>query len=271
MSIGDSVSPEYVKAYFEDGVVPYTAERMGWIGDLAKTIYPAWFLAANKDLGFAGYPNSKGRRGNIDPTTKVTELPRSVIIANWVAEQQGRKMLREEWTIPGTEVLLRDIEGPSGFSLFTDVVELTRDLEMPHPVDGRMMTMTAYMDGELDNPQSDLRKSLAERGINGEEILKVIDSWDNPDDDNKDHVAALQGGNVIWEFIKDTQKRYNDMALAELIHGLPKETKEDLLRKVEMTMPEFWYDHFPLEVRARLNLIRKGEGTVIDGEFRLFE
>jgi hypothetical protein len=257
--------PTYVKAYFEDGIVPYTAERMGWIGDLGKTLYPAWFLSANKDLGFAGYPNSKGRRGNIDPTTKVTELPKSVIVANWVAEQQSRKMIREEWTIPGSEVLLRDVEGPSGFSLFTDVVELSGTVELPHPVDGRMMTMTDYMDWELDEPQSQLRRDLAQRGITGEEIAKITQG------DGEDRVAALEGGNVIWEFIKDTQKRYNDMALATLIHGLPKETKAELLREIEMTTPEFWYDQFPVEVKARLNLIDKGEATVIDGEFRLYE
>ena len=262
--------PTYLKAHFEDGVLPYSAERLSWIGDLGKVMFPSWFVAANKDLGFAGYPNSKGHRGNIDPTTKVSELPVSVVIANWVSQQQGRKMIREEWTVPGTEVLLRDIEGPSGFSLFTDVVERSNTVEMPHPVDGRMMTMTDYMDGELDNPQSQLRRDLASRGIYGEQILEILENMKLEDED-KDYVAALEGGNVIWEFIKDTQKRYNDMALAELIHGLPKKDKEELLQQVEMTTPQFWYDQFPVEVKARLNLIDKGEGTVIDGEFRLYE
>ena len=262
--------PTYLKAHFEDGVLPYSAERLSWIGDLGKVMFPAWFVAANKDLGFAGYPNSKGHRGNIDPTTKVSELPVSVVIANWVSQQQGRKMIREEWTVPGTEVLLRDIEGPSGFSLFTDVVERSNTVEMPHPVDGRMMTMTDYMDGELDNSQSQLRRDLASRGIYGEQILEILENMKLKDED-KDYVAALEGGNVIWEFLKDTQKRYNDMALAELIHGLPKEDKEELLQQVEMTTPQFWYDQFPVEVKARLNLIDKGEGTVIDGEFRLYE
>ena len=261
--------PTWLSARFEDGVLPYTAERMSWIGDLGKALWPAMFVAMNKDLGFAGYANPKGRRGAVDPTTKVAVLPRSVIVANWVAQQQDRKMIREEWTVPGTDVLLRDIEMPSGFSLFTEVMERSGEVKMPHPDNPKLMlTMVEYMDMELENPASTLRKSMAQFGLTAEEIDRIVSASDDPE---KEPVAALEGGNVVWEFITETQRRYNDLALADLIHTLPKAEKEELLRQVEMTDPAYWYAQFSPQVQAQLNLIDKGEATFTDGEFRFNE
>ena len=254
--------PETYKATFEDGVGAYSAGRLSWLGDFAAVAWPGQFRAMNLNLGFAGYPVDASKRGNIDPSKKVATLPKSVIVANWVAEQQDRKLVREEWTVPGSEVLLRDVMGPSGMSMFTEVMKASGKIELPHPVTGQMMTLTDFMDAELDNPQSQLRLDLAKRGLVGDEIAKIADG---------DKVAALEAGEVMWEFIKASQKRYNDMALADIIHSAPKDTREEILREIEMKSPEFWYEQFPPEVKAQLNLIDKGEATYSDGEFRLFE
>jgi len=254
--------PATYKAAFEDGIGAYSAGRLSYFGDFAAVAWPGQFRAMNLNLGFAGYDVNASKRGNIDPTQKVAELPQSVIIANWVAEQQDRKMIKEEWTVPGSEVLLRDVMGPSGFSLFTETMQASNEVLLPHPTTGEMMRMTDFMDAELDNPQSQLRLDLAKRGLLGDEIAKIA---------NGDRVAALEAGDVLWEFIKDTQRRYNDMALATIISEAPKSTREDILREIEMHSPEFWYDQFPVEVKAQLNLIDKGEATYIDGEFRLLE
>ena len=254
--------PETYKATFEDGIGAYSAGRLSYLGDFAAVAWSGQFRAMNLNLGFAGYPVDGSKRGNVDPTTKAVTLPKSVIIANWVAEQQDRKLIKEEWTVPGSTVLLRDVMGPSGFSLYTETMKASQTTELPHPVTGEMLTLTDYMDAELDNPASQLRLDLAKRGLLGDEIAKIT---------NGDRVAALEAGDVLWEFIKDSQKRYNDMALAEIIHEAPKETREAILQEIEMTTPEYWYNQFPVEVKSKLNLIDKGAATYTDGEFRLFE
>ena len=260
--------PTWLSARFEDGFLPYNAERVSWIGDLAKALWPAHFVAMNKDLGFAGVANPKGRRGSIDPTTKVTVQPRSVIIANWVSEQQNRKMIREEWKVPGTEVLLRDLEGPNGFSMFTEVMEHSGKVRLPHPDNPAMMlTIVEYMDMELENPDSQLRRNMAQFGLTGDAITRIVEGTELEDDEP---VAALEGGNVVWDFIKETQQRYNDIALADIIHNqLSKKQKEELLLSVEMTTPEYWYEQFSPQTKAQLNLIGKGEATYSEGEFGL--
>ena len=255
-------NPETYKATFEDGWGAYSAGRLSWLGDFAAVAWPGQFRAMNLNLGFAGYPVDASKRGNIDPNKKVATLPKSVIVANWVAEQQDRKLVQEEWTVPGSPVLLRDVMGPSGFSLFTETMKASQTVELPHPISGEMMTLTDYMDYELDNPQSQLRLDLAKRGLVGDEIAKIADG---------DKVAALEAGEVLWEFIKASQKRYNDMALADIINNAPKATREAILLEIEMKSPEFWYEQFPPEVKAQLNLIDKGEATYSDGEFRLFK
>ena len=254
--------PYSYKASIEDGALQYSATRLAWLGDFAAALWPSQFRAMNLNLGFAGYPVNNSKRGNIDPTTKVSTLPKSVIIANWAAEQQGRNLIREKWTVPGSTVLLRDVMGPSGYSLYTETMKASQTTELPHPMTGELMTLTDYMDAELDNPASQLRLDLAKRGLLGDELARI---------ESGDRVAALESGDVLWEFIKDSQKRYNDMALAEMIHNAPKETREEILREIEMTTPEYWYSQFPVEVKSKLNLIDKGEATYTDGEFRLFQ
>ena len=255
--------PAFLKANFKENAFAYTAERASWVGDLAKVAWPSMYRAMNKDLTVGGYAVQKGKRGSLDPNTKTSQRPKSVVVFEWLAGQQNRKMINEEFKFPGTDVMLREVMGGSGYSLFTEVMERSNQVALPHPDNASLMvTMTDYMDEQLDNPTSALRIALSERGYTADTMTQIT---------NGDVVAALDGGDVLWDFFVNTQKRYNDVVLAQIISELSDENRELLLQSVDEKNPEFWIEKFSPQAKAQLGLLSDGEATYSEGDFTIYK